>query len=247
MSNSLLVLKSNYDVLMVGDEQIGKTSLIYRFVSNEYVVDLPSVEELYLKMVVDEQGRYHEFTILDSSSTVDHYSSSRKQQILNANIVICAYSIDSLSSFHNTVDNIDIIKSIRPDIKFYLLGTKMDLDDVRQVTYNQGLELAQKIDSLGFWECSAKNGINIDEAFQPVIDYLFEMKKKESSQFLEKIKEEQIEVSNNTNLLISNDDNDTVDKDDEITVPKKSLQSKRSLQSKPAKVEPEKSGCCTIV
>lgn len=250
-ANSLLVLKSNYDVLTIGDVQIGKTSLIYRFVSGEYVSDLPSDEELYSKMVVDKQGKYREFTILDASSNADPYSSARKQQILNANIIILMYSIDSLPSFHYIEEDIEFIKSIRNDIRFYLIATKMDLDDERQVNYEQGLELAQRINSLGFWECSAKNDINIDEAFNPVIDYLFELKNL-NQQLSEKIEEQQIE-NRHSNLLVNNDHEQQGQDDQNSLNSKKSLQSKNTLQSKrslqsiKSPTKPEKSGCCTIV
>ena len=45
-----------------------------------------------------------------------------------------------------------------------LVGNKSDLDDKRQVSYEEGKELADKNELL-FFESSAKDGINVDEIF----------------------------------------------------------------------------------
>lgn len=175
--NTLSVLHSNYDILVLGDSQAGKTSLILRYIRREYISDsAPSAEELYTKAVTDISGKYCENTILDSSSLIDQYSSSRKQQIFNANVVIFIYSIDDITSFEAVQDSIDFTKSLRPDVQFYLLGTKLDLDDMRHVSYAQGYELAKSLGALGFWECSAKTGSHVAEIFDSITQHLINLK-----------------------------------------------------------------------
>ena len=45
-----------------------------------------------------------------------------------------------------------------------VVGNKCDLEDKRQVTYEEGKELADKNELL-FFESSAKDGINVDDIF----------------------------------------------------------------------------------
>ena len=45
-----------------------------------------------------------------------------------------------------------------------LVGNKIDLEDKREVSYDEGSTYAQK-NGLLFFECSAKTGKNIDELF----------------------------------------------------------------------------------
>ena len=76
------------------------------------------------------------------------------------------YAINSKDSF----DNIDIwYKELRmhsnPDAKVFLIGNKIDLENERQVTTEQGKEYADENKLNLFLESSAKTGINAQEIF----------------------------------------------------------------------------------
>lgn len=49
-----------------------------------------------------------------------------------------------------------------------LIGNKCDLESMREVSYEQGEELAKAWGDCAFMETSAKSFINIDEAFEEV-------------------------------------------------------------------------------
>ena len=48
---------------------------------------------------------------------------------------------------------------------YILIGSKCDLEDQRQVSYEEGNELAQSL-GIDFFETSAKESLNVNEAFQ---------------------------------------------------------------------------------
>ncbi len=66
-----------------------------------------------------------------------------------------------------------------PDIKIFLIGNKVDLEERRQVTYEEGSIYAEKNGML-FFETSAKTGKNIEEIF---IKSSYEIAKKIESGF----------------------------------------------------------------
>ena len=76
---------------------------------------------------------------------------------------ICKFSPKSF-------DDIDLwIKDLRsnssPDIKIFLIGNKIDLEDSRLISTEQGKQLQKEFDLDFFMETSAKSGFNTTELF----------------------------------------------------------------------------------
>ena len=75
------------------------------------------------------------------------------------------YDITSRDSFNNVMSWIEDCKNQSPKTIFMILvGNKSDLEDKRQVSYEEGQDLAEKNELL-FFETSAKDGINVEEVF----------------------------------------------------------------------------------
>ena len=83
------------------------------------------------------------------------------------------------------------------DLLVCLIGNKIDLEDKRQVSYEDGKKFAEENDML-FFETSAKEGNNIQEIFSESVSILVEKKKK---------KEIKLETSN-TGIKIDNSEDD---------------------------------------
>ena len=79
--------------------------------------------------------------------------------------IALVYDITNRASFLQIQGWVDDIKDdAKEDITYVLLGNKCDLEDERQVTFEEGSELAATI-GIPFFETSAKDGINTREAF----------------------------------------------------------------------------------
>ena len=89
---------------------------------------------------------------------------------IGANGILLLYNItdrdsfDSLNSFL-----IEIRKNAKKDISIILVGTNCDLEDERIVTYQEGKDFATK-NGMKFIEVSAKNNINVKEAFNILLE-----------------------------------------------------------------------------
>ena len=89
---------------------------------------------------------------------------------IGANGILLLYNItdrdsfDSLNSFL-----IEIRKNAKKDIFIILVGTNCDLEDERIVTYQEGKDFATK-NGMKFIEVSAKNNINVKEAFNILLE-----------------------------------------------------------------------------
>jgi small GTP-binding protein len=80
---------------------------------------------------------------------------------------ILVYSITTTSSFEAATKlrtQILRIKEEQQDIPIILVGNKIDIEEERAVTTDQGRALAQKF-GCGFMEASAKTNTNVNEIF----------------------------------------------------------------------------------
>jgi GTPase KRas protein len=81
------------------------------------------------------------------------------------------YSITDRSSFESISNYLQQIIRTREDedIPMILIGNKLDLNDERTVSYEEGKELAKDCNIHTFMETSAKTDVNITEAFHQIV------------------------------------------------------------------------------
>ncbi|KAN0008712.1 hypothetical protein ACTFIU_009441 [Dictyostelium citrinum] len=154
---------------IMGDGGVGKTAVTIQFISNHFVYYYdPTIEDSYRKQcVIDDQ--VYMLDILDTAGQ-DELTAMRDQWIRSCEGFILVYSITSRSSF----DQIQffreqIIRVLdREDVPIMMVGNKSDLEDERQVTFQEGKDLARCL-NMSFMEVSAKNRANIEEVFNETV------------------------------------------------------------------------------
>ena len=163
-------------LMLLGDGQVGKTSLILRLTGNEFNdSQLTTVgKESYIQQV-NLHGYDLKMKIWDTAGQ-ERFKSMSVQVIKNSDAVILVYAINDLLSFKaldqwlsKLNETVDISK--KPII---ILGNKADvLDEERKVSFEEGKNYA---DSKGyhFYETSAKTGQNIKEAFDDIFEQLYQ-------------------------------------------------------------------------
>ena len=68
----------------------------------------------------------------------------------------------------------DLKQNSNPDIKIFLIGNKVDLEDSRLVTKEQALQFQKDFELDLFMETSAKTGFNTQELFIQAAKVLYE-------------------------------------------------------------------------
>lgn len=172
--NSLKALQNPYDICVLGDEESGKSSLILRYLHNKFIDLDSSIEDLYTKTIRNELS-YNQYTILDASSAVDYNSNAKRNQIKNARTLMLVYAIDSYDLFTGAQDIYERAAHIlggKINLPIVMVGTKSDMRDQREVSFHEARGYAQSIGALKIVECSSKDGIAIDVAFEPLIDFV---------------------------------------------------------------------------
>jgi small GTP-binding protein len=145
---------------------VGKSALTVRFIQGNFVEKYdPTIEDSYRKQVAVD-GTAVLLDIMDTAGQ-EEYSALRDQYMKTGQGFILAYSITSGISFetaHKLRMQILRIKEECQDIPIMLVGNKVDLEEERVVSRDEGEEMAKRCKA-GFIEASAKHNIGVDEAF----------------------------------------------------------------------------------
>jgi len=162
-------LSTEYKLVIVGGGGVGKSALTIQFIQQHFIDEYdPTIEDSYRKQV--QIG--DEICLLDILDTAgqEEYSAMRDQYMRTGQGFVMVYSITSRSSFDEITSFREQILRVkdRDYVPVLLAGNKCDLERERQVTTNEGQELARSF-QCPFVETSAKARINVDEAFHGLV------------------------------------------------------------------------------
>ncbi|KAF9364542.1 Ras GTPase [Mortierella sp. NVP85] len=162
-------LMREYKLVVVGGGGVGKSALTIQFIQSHFVDEYdPTIEDCYRKQcVVDD-----EVALLDVLDTAgqEEYSAMREQYMRSGEGFLLVYSITSRNSFEEIATFYQQILRVK-DKDFFpiiLVANKCDLEHERQVSTHDGREMAKQFHSR-LIETSAKQRINVDEAFYNLV------------------------------------------------------------------------------
>ncbi len=168
---------SNFKVLLVGDPNVGKSSLIRRTLLGEFDEDYQATVGVDLSAVVIELEESSPviLTLVDLGGQKE-FSNLRTHYYKDAHFSILVYDVSDRESFDaipGWFDGMAIAlnrahKELAPGI---LIGNKVDREEGRLVSTDEGKQYA---DSIGwnFIETSAKTGHNVETTFSTIAKYL---------------------------------------------------------------------------
>ena len=143
-------------VVVVGDCEVGKTALLKRLTKNEFITEYtPTKGYEFNIMLIKVNNIVIKFQIWDMCGD-DNYRTSLLNLYRNANLGILVYSVTSRQSFNNLEDWIKKLRGKAPITSIILIGNKSDDKDKREVTYEEGKEIAERYNLEYFAEVSAK-------------------------------------------------------------------------------------------
>jgi small GTP-binding protein len=134
----------------------------------------PTIEDSYRKQcVIDEEVAL--LDILDTAGQ-EEYSAMREQYMRTGEGFLLVYSIIERSSFdeiHGFYAQIMRVKDrdIESSETFpmILVANKVDLESERQVSSEEGKQLAKSLNNMAYVEASAKKHVNVDLAFHDLV------------------------------------------------------------------------------
>ena len=162
-----------FNIIMVGDDAAGKTSLTTRYISGLFLDDhqLKVGADFYSK-ITTYKGRRVKLQLWNFGGE-EQFKFLMRKYSEGADAAIYSYNITIQSSLNQLLEWVQVIKDLAGDIPVMLVGTGAHLDEERAITKEQGIQAARIHNLSGFIEVSSKTGKNVDQLFQSIMEILF--------------------------------------------------------------------------
>ena len=151
--------------IIIGDAAVGKSNLLLRYAHGQFKPEYQlTIGVEFGAKNIQINNKVFRIQIWDTAGQ-ENFRSITRAYYKNSVCALVVYDISSRDSFNNVSTWIEDCKNQSPKTIFMVLvGNKCDLNDKRQVTAEEGKDLADRNEML-FFETSAKEGINVEEIF----------------------------------------------------------------------------------
>jgi Ras-related protein Rab-6A len=166
-ASSSLAPLAKYKLVFLGDQSVGKTSIITRFMYDNFDRHYQATIGIdFLSKTMYLEDRTVRLQLWDTAGQ-ERFRSLIPSYIRDSSVAVVVYDVSNRASFLNTAKWIEDVRAERgSDVVLCLVGNKTDLgNDKRQVSTEEGEERATK-DAIMFMECSAKAGYNVKSLFR---------------------------------------------------------------------------------
>ena len=159
-------------IITLGNSSVGKSSFIIKYVDNAFSFDYITTlgvdyKQKKIKLKNEKEIRLR---IFDTAGQ-ERFKSVSVSFIKKADGVILIYDIGKKESFDSINNWIENIRDIgRENLPVILVGNKCDLpNEEREVSLKDGEEKANEF-KIPFFETSCKEGINVNQVFEKLIE-----------------------------------------------------------------------------
>jgi len=178
-----------FKTLLVGSAGVGKTSILNVVSGNRFEIAFVATIGVDFKVHSFEiDGKVCKLQIWDTAGQ-ERFRSLTPHYYKNAKGIVLVYDITSRESFNDLLHNIENIKTYLPEMpKCILLGNKLDMEQNRAVSYDEGNALANEF-GFSFMEVSAKTSFHTVDAFKTLTKEMKEKEEKDGNKDLDALQQ----------------------------------------------------------
>ena len=158
--------------VIIGDSGVGKSNILLKYTNGTFSDEFKATVgvEFGAKNIEIKKTIYR-IQIWDTAGQ-ENFRSIARAYYKNSVCACIVYDITNRNSFNSVQEWIDdCTKQTPKTILLLLIGNKNDLNDKREVQYEEGEEFAKKKNMI-FLETSAKTGNNINTIFEKSVEQI---------------------------------------------------------------------------
>ena len=162
-------------VILLGDSSVGKTSMLLSYTDNYFPESHLATIGIEYKVKEIVTDKYNISLQIWDTAGQERFRSITKSFFRNTNGIIFVYDVTCRKSFKNVKEWIKDSELHDNGFDKILCGNKIDLKEKREVNFDELEEFGMK-KKIEVMEISARERINIDEAFQKIINLILSNK-----------------------------------------------------------------------
>jgi Ras-related protein Rab-7A len=159
-------------IVILGESGVGKTSLMHQFVNNVFTTQYKATIGVdILSRTIDVDKRAVTLQIWDTAGQ-ERFRSLSVSYFRGADCCVLVFDVTAANSFRKLGEWHDVfLIQAGPrqpnNFPFVVIGNKVDLEN-REVTERRALQWCASIGDVPYFETSARNALNVEQAFQSV-------------------------------------------------------------------------------
>jgi Ras-related protein Rab-14 len=153
-----------FKYIIIGEAGVGKSSLTERFTRGTFTEKGPTVGVEFDKAIAEINNELVKLQIWDTAGQ-ERFRSVTRGYYRGAAGALLVYDVTRRATFARVGSWLaDARGNTSPQTVMMLIGNKADLEENREVTFEEAQAFAEE-NNLLFLECSAKNGDNVEQGF----------------------------------------------------------------------------------
>ena len=158
-----------YDYLLkyiiIGNTNVGKSNILLRYAHGQFKeIYQTTIGVEFAVKIINIGNKIYKTQIWDTAGQ-EKFRSITRNYYKNSVCALIVYDIICRQSFEDVKTWIeDCKKQCSNEIYMILIGNKLDLEEQRVITKEEGEELAEEL-GIKFYETSAKDGTNVEDVF----------------------------------------------------------------------------------
>ena len=164
---------TNLSILLLGDSDSGKTSLLMRYVKNQYkenYISTVGLDSLVKNLIINEEDvRLH---IMDTSGQ-ERFKSLSQSYYNKVDGIIFVLDVTNMESYEGVKFWLKDAFSYNKEIVYVIVGNKIDLKNIIVVNEND-IKSEEIFKDIKYFETSAKENTNVEKPFEEIANLILQ-------------------------------------------------------------------------